>query len=70
MAVKPLKPIINVRHRGKRVRVEFVLERERIGIRYDIFVDETRVKADLFAEEVIRWLGNAMDEEPAKQVTT
>jgi hypothetical protein len=60
---------MDVRHRGKRVRVEFGREQRRMAIRYDIFVNDKRVKAGLFAEEVMRWLGNAMDEQPAKQVT-
>lgn len=64
-----VKPIMDVQYRGKRVRVEFAREQARLTIRYDIFVNGKRVKAGLFAEEVMRWLGNAIDEEAAKQVT-
>ena len=59
------KPIMEARHRGKRVRVEFARERGR-SIRYDIFVNDSCIKANLFAEEVMRWLGHAMDEDCAE----
>ncbi len=62
-----IKPVMDVQHRGKRVRVEFARERGRIAIRYDILVNGKRVKAGLFAEEVMRWLGNAMNEGPAER---
>ena len=62
--IMAIKPIIDVQHRGKRVRVEFARARGSIAIRYDIFVDDKPVKLGLFAEEVMRWLGNAMNQEP------
>jgi hypothetical protein len=59
-----IKPIIDVQYRGRRVRVEFAFGQTGIDQRYDIVVNDKRVKAGLFAEEVIRWLGNAMHQEP------
>ena len=61
-----IKPIIDVQHRGKRVRVEFAVEQRGIVQKYDIVVNNNRVKVGLFAEEVIRWLGNAMHQGPAE----
>ena len=60
----PIKPIIDVQHRGKRVRVLFTLQQR--GDRREVrHVNDNPVKVGLFAEEVIRWLGNAMHQEPA-----
>ena len=58
-----IKPVMDVRHRGRWVRVEFAREPRSIAIRYDIFVDDRPVKVGLFAEEVMRWLGEAMTQE-------
>ncbi len=57
-----IKPVIDVRHCGKRVRVEFAREQKTVGMRYDILVDDKPVKVGVFAEEVMRWLGDAMEE--------
>lgn len=65
-----LKPVIDVRHRGKRVRVEFARDHGRMSIRYDIIVNDKLVKARLFAEEVMRWLGHAMEERPVESDAT
>jgi hypothetical protein len=62
-----IKPIIDVQHCGKRVRVEFALERKGIATKYDIFVNDKPVKTAVFAEEVMRWLGSTMDQEPAER---
>ncbi len=56
-----IKPVIDVLHCGKRVRVEFAREQKSIGMKYDIVVDEKPVKVGVFAEEVMRWLGNAIE---------
>jgi hypothetical protein len=61
------KPIIDVLHCGKRVRVQFSLEQRGIAMKYDIIVNDKPVKVGVFAEEVMRWLGNAMHQEPVKQ---
>ena len=58
-----IKPIIDVQHRGKRVRVAFAVEQRGIAQKYDIIVNDKPVKVGLFAEEVIRWLGNAMHQD-------
>jgi hypothetical protein len=62
-----IKPIIDVQHCGKRVRIEFALERKGIATKYDILVNDKPVKTAVFAEEVIRWLGNMMDDEEATE---
>jgi hypothetical protein len=62
----PIKPIIDVQHCGKRVRVAFARENKGIATRYDIFVDDKPVKLGVFAEEVMRWLGNTMHQEPVE----
>ncbi len=41
---------------------EFAREQKTLGMRYDILVDDKPVKVGLFAEEVMRWLGDAMEE--------
>jgi len=58
-----IKPIVDVQHRGKRIRVQFALEKRGIVIKYDIIVNDRPVKVGLFAEEVMRWLGSAMHQE-------
>ncbi len=65
-----IKPILDVPHRGKRIRVEFAVRQKGIAMRYDIFIDDQPIQADLFAEEVMRWLADAMHEESAKPPTT
>jgi hypothetical protein len=61
-----IKPIIDVEHCGKRVKVQFALEKKGIAMKYDIIVNNKPVKVGVFAEEVMRWLGNAMNQESAK----
>jgi hypothetical protein len=65
-----IKPILDVPHRGKRIRVQFAVRQKGIAMRYDIFLDDKPIQVDLFAEEVMRWLADAMHEEPAKPPTT
>ena len=62
-----IKPIIDVEHCGKRVRIEFALEKKGIATKYDIFVNDRPVKTAVFAEEVMRWLGDTMDQEAAER---
>ncbi|MGJ4941606.1 hypothetical protein ACQR1W_13615 [Bradyrhizobium sp. HKCCYLS1011] len=62
-----IKPIIDVQYCGRRVRVQFAPEKRGIAMRYDIIVNDKPVKVGVFAEEVMRWLGNAMDPQPAEQ---
>ena len=58
-----IKPILDVPHRGKRIRVQFAVRQKGIAMRYDIFLEDDPIQVDLFAEEVIRWLADAMHEE-------
>jgi hypothetical protein len=58
-----IKPIIDVKHRGKRIRVAFAVKQRGIVQKYDIIVNDQPVKVGLFAEEVMRWLGNAMHQD-------
>jgi hypothetical protein len=53
------KPIIDVQHRGKRVRVDFALVQRGIGMKYDIVVNDKPVKVGIFAEAVMRCAGSA-----------
>jgi hypothetical protein len=69
MTTMAIKPILDVPHRGKRIRVQFAL-RQGIAMRYDIFLDDKPIQVDLFAEEVMRWLADTMHEESAKPPTT
>jgi hypothetical protein len=62
-----IKPIIDVQHCGKRVRIEFALEKKGIATKYDIFVNDRLVKTAVFAEEVMRWLGSTMDQDTAER---
>jgi hypothetical protein len=62
-----IKPIIDIKYCGKRVRVQFALEKKGIAMRYDIIVNDRPVKVGVFAEEVMRWLGEAMHQEPAER---
>jgi hypothetical protein len=58
------KPIIDIKHRGKKIVINFALDtRLCLSMRYDIFVNGHKTKANLFAEEVMRWLGNVMHDE-------
>ena len=61
-----IKPILDVPHRGKRIRVQFAVRQKGIAMRYDIFLDDNPIQVDLFAEEVMRWLADAIHEERAK----
>jgi len=61
-----IKPIIDVQHRGKRVRVEFALVQKGIGMQYDIVVNDKPIRVGIFAEEVMRWLGDAISETAEK----
>jgi len=63
MMTKRGKPIADIQHNGKRVRVGFAL-------RYDVVVDDQAALSAVFAEEITRWLTNAMREEPVKPPTT
>jgi hypothetical protein len=63
MTTKRGKPIADIQHNGKRVRVGFAL-------RYDVVVDDQAALSAVFAEEITRWLTNAMREEPVKPPTT
>ncbi len=55
------KPIIDVRSCGKRITVEFTREHKGICMKYDIIVDGKPIKVGAFAEEVMRWLGSALE---------
>lgn len=66
----PIKPILDVSHRGKRIRVQFAARQKGIAMRYDIFYDDKPIQDDLFAEEVMRWLADTMHEESAIPPTT
>jgi hypothetical protein len=70
MTEMAIKPILDVPHRGKRIRVQFAVRQKGIAMRYDIFLDDNPIQVDLFAEEVMRWLADAMHEESAKPPTT
>jgi hypothetical protein len=75
MTMMAIKPILDVPHRGKRIRVHFAVRQKGIAMRYDIFLDDEPVQVDLFAEEVMRWLAEAMhaeemNEEAVKPPTT
>ena len=65
-----MKPVLDVSHRGKQIRVQFAVRQKGIAMRYDIFLDDQPIQVDLFAEEVMRWLADAMHEESAKPPTT
>src|SRR4051812_13086146 len=54
------KPIIDVNHKGKRVVVDFCREQRGVGLRYEILVNGRPILTNAFAEEVMRWLGNAI----------
>jgi predicted hydrolase (HD superfamily) len=58
-----IKPIIDVQHRGKRVRVQFAPQNG-IALKYDILVNDKPIKVSVFAEEVMRWLAREMCQEP------
>jgi predicted hydrolase (HD superfamily) len=64
-----IKPIIEVQHRGKRVRVQFAQQRG-MALRYDILVNDKPIKISVFAEEVMRWLASELCQEPASRRTT
>jgi hypothetical protein len=70
MTAMAIKPILDVSHRGKRIRVELAGWQKGVPMRYDILLDETPIQIDLFAEEVMRWLADAMHEQSAAPPTT
>jgi len=65
-----IKPIIDVQHCGKRVRVQFAVEKKGIATKYDIIVNDKPVKLGVFAEEVMRWLGNMIHQDAAEMPRT
>jgi hypothetical protein len=64
------KPIIDVQHRGKRFRVDFAAQQKGIAMKYDIYVNNRPTEIGIFAEEVMRWLAEALREEQARPPTT
>lgn len=70
MTAMPIKPILDVQHRGKRVSVQFAVRQKGIAMRYEIFLDDRPIQVDLFAEEVMRWLADTMHDETTKPPTT
>ncbi len=70
MMVMAIKPIIDVQYHGKHITVQFARDHAGIAVKYDIVVNDKPVRIGAFAEEVMRWLGEAMHEEPAKSPTT
>ena len=60
------KPIAEIQHHCKRVRVDFAHQQKGVTIRYDVIVDDQPVLSAVFAEEVMRWLADAIHEERAK----
>jgi hypothetical protein len=54
MTAMAIKPILDVSHRGRRIRVHLAGWQKGVAIRYDILLDETPIQVDLFAEEVMR----------------
>lgn len=64
------KPVLDVSHRGRRIRVQFAVRQKGIAMRYDIFLEDEPIQVDLFAEEVMRWLADALHEEAVRPPTT
>jgi len=64
------KPIAEIQHHCKRVRIDFAHQQKGVTIRYDVIVDGQPVLSAVFAEEVMRWLAGALHEEPAKPSAT
>ena len=54
------KPIAEIQHHGKRVRIDFAHQKRGVTIRYDVVVDGEPVLSAVFAEEVMRWLADAL----------
>jgi hypothetical protein len=55
------KPVVEVQSKGKRIIVDFSQDTWRSPtVRYDIEIDGRKVKANLFAEEVMRWMAREM----------
>lgn len=56
--------IVEVRNRGRAIRVERV--EEYIGANYvlfwNVFVDGIKTQTNLKAEDMFRWLGNALED--------
>jgi len=63
------KPIAEIQHHGKRVKVDFAYQQRGVTIRYDVVVDDEPVLSAVFAEEVMRWLAGSMHEEAGKPPT-
>ena len=59
------KPIVDVKHYGNRVTVQFALEQRGLALKYDILVNDKPIKVSVFAEEVMRWLADEMCQKPA-----
>ena len=59
------KPIAEMQHFGKRVRIDFAHQQKRVTIRYDVVVDGQPVLSVVFAEEVTRWLAGELHGELA-----
>src|SRR6516162_9229245 len=64
------KPIAEIQHHGKRVKVDFAYQQKGVTIRYDVVVDDEPVLSAVFAEEVMRWLAGALHGEPVKPPAT
>jgi hypothetical protein len=55
------KPLVDIQIGGKRIVVDFSREvHGHITLRYDIEVNGRKVKTNLFAEEVFRWMAKEM----------
>jgi len=65
-----IKPILDVLHHGKRIRVKLAAWQKGAAMRYDILMEQKPIQVDLFAEEVMRWLADAMHEQSVKPPTT
>jgi hypothetical protein len=65
-----IKPILDVLHRGRRIRVQFAARQKTIAMKYDVFLDNQPAELDLFAEEVMRWLADVMSEDPCEPPET
>jgi hypothetical protein len=64
-----IKPILEVSHCGRRIKVQFAVRQRGIAMKYDIFLEDQPVQVDLFAEEVMRWLAGEMQGEQVRPRT-
>lgn len=64
------KPIAEIQHHGKCVRIDFARRQKGVTIRYDVVVDDQTVLSAVFGEEVMRWLAGALQEELARPPAT